>query len=73
MVGWHRRLNGCECEQTPGDGGGQGSLVCCSPWGLKELDRTERPNNNMYTCMYIHTALRPGVNLINHIDQETAT
>ena len=25
--------NGHECEQTPGDSGGQGSLVCCSPWG----------------------------------------
>ena len=31
MVGWHHRLNGQESEQTPGDGEGQGSLVCCSP------------------------------------------
>ena len=31
MVGWHHRLNGHEFEQTPGDGEGQGSLVCCSP------------------------------------------
>ena len=30
MVGWHHRLNGHEFEQTPGDGEGQGSLVCCS-------------------------------------------
>ena len=22
------------------DGRGQGSLACCSPWGLKESDRT---------------------------------
>ena len=29
MVGWHRWLNGHECEQTPGDGEGQGSLACC--------------------------------------------
>ena len=28
MVGWHHQLNGHEFEQTPGDGGGQGSLVC---------------------------------------------
>ena len=28
-------------EQAPGDGGGQGSLMCCSPWGLKQLDMTE--------------------------------
>ena len=31
---------------TQGDGEGQGSLACCSPWGLKELDTTERLNNN---------------------------
>ena len=46
MVGWHHQLNGHEFEQTPGDSEGQGSLVCCSPWGHKELDRTERLNNN---------------------------
>ena len=33
-------------EQTPGDGEGQGTLVCCSPWGHKELDMTEQLNNN---------------------------
>ena len=32
MVGWHHQLNGHEFEQTPGDGKGQGRLVCCSPW-----------------------------------------
>ena len=36
MVGWHHRLNGHEFEQAPGDGEGQGSLACCSPWGRKE-------------------------------------
>ena len=40
MVGWHHRLNGHEFEQALGDGEGQGSLVCCSPWGCKELDTT---------------------------------
>ena len=40
MVGWHHRLNGHEFEQTLGDGKGQRSLVCCSPWGHKELDMT---------------------------------
>ena len=39
-VGWHHRLNGLEFEQTPGDGEGQGSLACCSPWGHKDLDMT---------------------------------
>ena len=44
MVGWHHRLNGHECEQTPGDGDGQGGLECYSPRGHKELDMTERLN-----------------------------
>ena len=35
-----------EFEQTLGDGEGQGSLACCSPWGRKEMDVTERQNNN---------------------------
>ena len=46
MVGWHHRLSGHEFEQAPGDGEGGGSLVCCSPWGLRELGMTERLNNN---------------------------
>ena len=33
MVGWHHQLNGHEFEQAPGDGEGQGSLACFSPWG----------------------------------------
>ena len=36
MVGWLHRLNGHELRQTPGDGGGQGRLACCSPWGHRE-------------------------------------
>ena len=40
MVGWHHRVNGHEFEQTLRDGEGHGSLVCCSPWGHKELDMT---------------------------------
>ena len=41
MVGWHHRLDGHEFEQFLGIDDGQGSLVCCSPWGHKELDTTE--------------------------------
>ena len=41
MAGWHHQLNGHEFEQTRGDGEGQGSLACCSPWGRKELDIAE--------------------------------
>ena len=46
IVGWHHWLNGHEFEETQRDSEGQGSLVCCSPWGRKELDRTEWLNNN---------------------------
>ena len=46
MVGWHHRLNGHEYKQTPGDSEGQGSLMCCSPWGCKEPDMTEKLKNN---------------------------
>ena len=49
MVGWHHQLNGHEFEQTQGAGEGQGSLVCCSPWGHKESDTTERVNNEQYS------------------------
>ena len=42
MVGRHYRLNGHEFEQAPGDGEGQESLTCCSPWGHRESDATER-------------------------------
>ena len=44
MVGWHHRLIGHEFDQTRGDV--MGSLECCSPRGHKELDTTERVNNN---------------------------
>ena len=40
MIGWHHQLNGHTFEQTLGNSEGQGSLVCCSPAGCKELDTT---------------------------------
>ena len=40
MVGGHHPLSGHESEQALGDGEGQGSLVCCNPWGRKESDTT---------------------------------
>ena len=46
MVGWYHPLNGHEFEQAPEDGEGQERLACCSPWGCKELDTTEKLNNN---------------------------
>ena len=45
MVGWHHRLDGHEFERAPGVGDGQGGLACCSPWGRKESDTTERLND----------------------------
>ena len=44
MAGWHHRLDGHEFEQAVRAGDGQGSLVCCSPWGCKELDMTKQLN-----------------------------
>ena len=44
MVGW---LNGHEFEQAPGDGEGQGSLACCSPWGRRESDMTEQQQQSV--------------------------
>ena len=53
MIGWHHRLDGHEFEQARGAGDGQGSLVCCSPWGRKELDTTERLNNSKTTPLLL--------------------
>ena len=44
IVGWHHQLDGHEFEQALGVGDGQGGPACCSPWGCKESDTTERLN-----------------------------
>ena len=44
MVGWHHCVDVHEFEEALGVGDGQGSLLCCSPWGHKELDMSERLN-----------------------------
>ena len=54
MVGWHHLLDGHECEQTLGDGEGQGSLASCSPWGHKELDTTWQMNDNFNVDMLLY-------------------
>ena len=51
MVGWHHRLNGNDFEQTPGDGEGQGSLACHSPWGRKESDTTATERQLFYLIL----------------------
>ena len=42
MVGWHQWLDGHEFEQALEVSDGQESLACCSPWGCKEFDTTEK-------------------------------
>ena len=53
MVGWHHWLSEHEFVQAPGVGEGQGSLACCSPWGHKESDMTERLNNNWHKFSFM--------------------
>ena len=58
MVGWHHQLNGHEFEQTPGDGEGQRSLMCCSPWGHTETDMTEQLNyDHPFANMHVNRVM----------------
>jgi len=65
MVGWHHQLNGHEPGQTPGDGEGQGSLVCCSPRGRKESDTAATAQQlavikrQTFTLYHLHAFLWP--------------
>ena len=52
IVGWHHPLGGHVFEQALGVGDGQGGLACCSPWGHKELDMTERLNWTTSLCQF---------------------
>ena len=62
MVGWHHWLHGHESEKTPGVGDGQGSLACYSPWGSKELDKTQwLTTNNKWTGYVCLTQLTRNV------------
>ena len=54
MVGWHHQLNGHDFDQILGDGEGQGSLVCYSPWGHRvghSLGTEQQPTHTVF--MYI--------------------
>ena len=53
MVGWHHGLNEYEFQEALGNGEGQGSLMCCSPWGRKESDTTERLNKIQTNELFI--------------------
>ena len=50
-IRWHHQLNGNEFRWALGVGDGQRGLVCCSPWGCKELDMTERLNWTELNCV----------------------
>ena len=52
MVGWCHRLDGHEFEQALGVGEGQRNLACCSPWGCRESNTTERLDDNK-GCMEV--------------------
>ena len=52
MVGWHHQLSGHEFEQTLGESEGKGRLLCCSPWGRKQLDMTVN-NSGKCSCYQI--------------------
>ena len=54
---WHHQLNGCEFEQILWDGGGQGSLAYCSPWGHKESDRLNNLTMTTAKLLSIHYIL----------------
>ena len=70
MVGWHHWLNRHECEWTLGDGEGQGSLVCCSPWGCKESDMTEwvteQRDTDRFTFTNINMSNKHKMNFTTH-------
>ena len=59
MVGWHHWLSRLEFGQALRDGEGQKILVCCSPWGRKWSDMTERLNsNNMDVLEFNHPSVK---------------
>ena len=62
MVGWDHQCIEHELGQTPGDGEGLWSLVCCSPWGGKESDMTWWLNNNE-----IYFLFKKSIKTINYL------
>ena len=71
MVGWYHQLNGHGFEQALGDGEGQRSLACCSPWGRKESDTTEQLKNNKFNYHHLprlsHTSIKHLTQFMPHL------
>ena len=53
IVGWYHQFNAREFDQALGDCEGQGSLACYSPWGPKELDKTEWLSKHLFVFSFI--------------------
>ena len=51
MVGWHHQLNGHVFEQTLGDGGGPGTLVCCIHMGLQRVRHDRATEQQQHSCL----------------------
>ena len=62
MVGWHHWLDGHEFEQALWVSDGQGSMMCCCPWGGKESDTTERLNWTELDCSLPGSSVYGGKN-----------
>ena len=69
MLGWHHRLNGHEFEQAQGDGEGQGGLACCSPWGCRESDVTERLNSDCSCRVTAEAVCHPAWQVLASLDR----
>ena len=56
MVRQRHQLNEHVSEHSPGESGGQGSPVCCSSWGRKELDNlaTEQQQQWRHYCFRLY-------------------
>ena len=59
LICFSRMISGVEFEQAPAVGDGQGRLGCCSPWGHKELDMTERLNWTQWCWASCHMSVGP--------------
>ena len=68
MVGWHHQVHAHEFEQAPGDGEGQGGLVCCSLWGHKESDTAEGLNNKVPCSQEFCNNLEEPASLSHHME-----
>ena len=67
MVGWYQRLNGHKSEQTLGESEGQGSLVCCSPCGCRELDLVTEQQQLVFGEFALRLFLHPSPALLCNV------